>query len=106
MTRGLEGSPDRVVARSSTGHAAVGHVGQDVGLGGAAEVDEVKGETSARCRTAGRALDRSLHGEGQETILPDSDVFNGAEPPQEIPVLLGYTVALAKNEIYHILEIG
>ena len=95
---GLEGSSERVVAGALTGHAAVGRVAHDVGPGGAAEVEEVKGEASACSRTASRALDRPLHGERQETTLPNSDVLKGAEPPQEILVVLGYTVALAKNE--------
>ena len=98
MARDLKGSSERVVARAQTGHAAVGHVVHDVGLGGTAEVQDVKGEASACSRTASRALDRPLHGERQETTLPNSDVLKGAEPPQEILVVLGYTVALAKKE--------
>ena len=98
MARDLKGSSERVVAGAPTGHAAVGHVVQDVGRGDAAEVDEVKGETPACRRTASRALDRPVQCATDESTLTDSEVFKGAELPQEIPVGLGDTVFLSKDE--------
>ena len=92
MARDLKGSSERVVAGAPTGYAAVGHVVQDVGRGDAAEVDEVKGETPACRRTVSRALDRPVQCATDESTLPDSEVFKGAELPQEIPVGQGDTV--------------
>ena len=62
MTGGLKGSTDRVVAGPPIVQAAVGDTAHGVDLGGPAELDEVKSESSDKCRAANGALDRSVHG--------------------------------------------